>query len=254
MRSKLRRLTRMRVDVALTPPAESPGERTCLVVDVLRATSVMAVLLGRGVRTIYPAGSIAEGRERAAQLAERLGGRGRVALCGEVDALPPDGYDYGNSPGEFQRVALPADVVVATTNGTPALLACAEAPLVMPAAPLNASAVLHRTLQAERNVLVVSAGLRGGYAEDDTMACGLLVQRLVAEGAVPGDEARHALELYEGAQGNLAEAFRATEHGRRLVELGFESDLELCASVDRYETAGALAFEDGVATIRALER
>ena len=44
----------MRVDVAITPPTAPPLEQTCLVVDVLRATSVLAVLLDRGVEQIFP--------------------------------------------------------------------------------------------------------------------------------------------------------------------------------------------------------
>ena len=124
----------MRVDVALVPPASVPPETTCLVVDVLRATSVMAVLFGRGLRAGWLAGSIDEGRALRTALGDRPGG---VMLCGEVNALPPEGFDYGNSPLEFERVSaagrLPAEAVLATTNGTPALLACAAAPLVLQA-------------------------------------------------------------------------------------------------------------------------
>jgi 2-phosphosulfolactate phosphatase len=241
----------MRVDVSFTAPTESPGDRVCLVIDVLRATSVMAVLLGRGVQAIYPAASIDEGRRRLADVEARAG-RSAVVLCGEEHALPPEGYDYGNSPGEFERVDLPPHAVVATTNGTPALLACREAPLVMPAAPLNASAALARAQAAGRDVLVVCAGLRGAYAEDDTLAAGLFVDRLVAAGYEPGTEAREALALYEGARGDLAGAFRRTEHGARLVEIGFDADIDLCASVDGYAAVGALTVEDGLPVIRPL--
>ena len=239
----------MRVDVAFTAPTELPGARTCLVIDVLRATSVMAVLLGRGVQAIYPAGSIEEGRDRLAELAPGLG-RETIVLCGEEDALPPSGYDYGNSPGEFERIALPA--IVSTTNGTPALLACAQAPLVMPAAPMNASAVLRYAAPAGRDILVVCSGLRGAYAEDDTIAAGFFVERLAAAGYVPGAEARQALELYEAAGGDVVQALRATEHGGRLIDLGFDGDIALCASVDRHDVAGSLRMENGCAVIRPL--
>ncbi|MDA0365841.1 MAG: 2-phosphosulfolactate phosphatase, partial [Chloroflexi bacterium] len=123
----------MRVDLTILPPPASPTRETCLVVDVLRATSVMAVLFGRGIEAVYPAATIEEGRVLRARLAAD---GSAPMLCGEVDALPPEGYDYGNSPGEFMRMAaLPANrAVVATTNGTPALVRCASAPLVIAAA------------------------------------------------------------------------------------------------------------------------
>ncbi len=228
----------MRVDVALVPPPQSPTHETCLVVDVLRATSCMAVLLGRGASAVYPAPSIEAARALREQLA------GDVLLCGEVRALPPDGFDYGNSAVEFANLEASViegrRVVVATTNGTPALLACREAPLVMSAAPLNAAAVIEAAIEATHDVLVVSAGLRGVPAEDDSLAVGLLASRLVARGLEPTAQARDLIARYEAVADDLAAAFRLTEHGGNLVRLGFEPDLEFCASTDRYAIAGAL--------------
>ena len=228
----------MRVDVALLPPAQSPTDQTCLVIDVLRATSCMAVLLGRGAAAVYPAPSI----DAARALRNELGQD--ALLCGEVRALPPEGFDYGNSAVEFAgleaSVIAGRRVVVATTNGTPALLACREAPLVMSAAPLNATAVVEAAIEAGHDVIVVSAGLRGTPAEDDTLAVGLLASRLVARGLEPTARARDLVARYEAVAGDLAAAFRRTEHGGNLVRLGFEADLEFCASTDRYGVAGVL--------------
>ena len=122
----------------------------------------------------------------------------------------------------------------------------------MPAAPLNASAVLARAQTAGRGVLVVCAGLRGAYAEDDTLAAGLFVDRLVEAGYEPGAEAREALDRYRATDGDLGGAFRRTEHGARLVEIGFDSDIDLCATVDRYAVVGALTVEGGLPVIRPL--
>ncbi len=242
----------MQVDVTFTAPTEPPGDRTCLVIDVLRATSVMAVLLARGVKHIYPAASIEAGHERLASLVFQFP-RDEIVLCGERDALPPPGYDYGNSPGEFEQVdALPEHAVVATTNGTPALLACEDAPLIMPAAPLNASAVLSHAITAGRDVLIVCAGLRGEYAEDDTTAAGYFAERLMDAGYEPTENARRALALYDAARDDFAGALRASEHGQRLVELGFGSDIDLCTTIDRHHVAGALVMDGDKAVIEPL--
>jgi 2-phosphosulfolactate phosphatase len=238
------------VDVALTPAGVAPEGRTCLVVDVLRATSVMAVLFGRGLQALYPAASTDAARSAHAELAS---GDGRVLLIGEEHALPPEGFDYGNSPSEFAALEeLPATAVAATTNGTPALLACASAELVMPAAPLNAHAAVDRAQGAGHPVLVVCAGLRGEPADDDLLAAGLLVERFVRAGARPGTEAAIALERYEAVSDDLAGAFRAAEHGQILVESGFGEDLEFCASSDRYDVAAALDTSGPRAVLRPL--
>ncbi|MGE3855691.1 MAG: 2-phosphosulfolactate phosphatase [Dehalococcoidia bacterium] len=249
----------MRVEVAVIPPASVPPSTTCLVVDVLRATSVMAVLFGRGLRAGWLAGSIEEGRAIRTALGERTGG---LMLCGEVNALPPAGFDYGNSPLEFERVAedgrLPAEAVLATTNGTPALLACAAAPLVLPAAPLNAGAAVRVALEAGRDVLIVCSGRvdEAGVrveGDDDTLAAGLLADRLVRAGAEPGHEARRALALYDAVRADLGGALRGTFHGSRISVIGFGEDVERCGTADVYDTVATLRSEDGRAVLRPLE-
>lgn len=245
----------MRVTVSPLPPA--PGGvplagRSCLVVDVLRATSSIAMLLDAGFEAIYPAGSIAEGRARRDQLEARLGRR--VLLCGEERALPPQGYDRGNSPSELRSVreAEPAlrEAVIATSNGTKALLACRDAALVVAAAPLNASAATALALAAGNDVLVVCSGTDGRRSRDDELAAGLLVQRLVAAGARPEGEAGLFLERYEAVADDLAAAFRETRHGRLLIELGFAVDIALCTTADRVDRAGVLGVEDGLPVLR----
>ena len=246
----------MRVDVALIPPARPPLDTTCLVVDVLRATSVMAVLFGRGLRAGWLAGSIEEGRAVRAALGDRLGG---IWLCGEANSLPPEGYDYGNSPLEYERLDLPAEAVLATTNGTPALLVCASAPLTMPAAPLNAAAVVRVAVEAGRDVLIVCAGRVDAdgirvEGEDDTLAAGLLVERLVRLGARPGDEAMYALQQYEAARDDLGGEMRQTFHGSSITAIGFGPDVDRCCTADVYDTVATLHIEDGRAVLRPIER
>lgn len=240
----------MRVDVAIIPPAAPPTEQTCLVVDVLRATSVLAVLLDRGVQEIYPTNTIEDG---LALRAELVAAGTDVFLLGERDSLPPEGFDAGNSPTALETAELNATVAVqATSNGTPALLACVGAPLVMPAAVLNAGAVTRAAIEADRDVLIVCAGLRGGFGEDDVLAAGLLADRLVSAGATPGPEAEDALARYAVARDDLAEAFRRTEHGVITVERGFDDDIVLCATPDRYETIAALGERDGRPVLRPI--
>ena len=244
----------MRVDFAVLPPARVSPEVTCLVVDVLRATSLLAVVFGRGALAVWPTATIDDGRRLRDALRAEPGHEG-LLLLGEENALPPLGYDYGNSPLELERVAPPPrEAVHATTNGTPALLACREAALVLPAAPLNASATVRVAVEAGHDVLVVASGLYGKPAADDTLACGMLIAYLAGAGAEPGDEALFALEQYEQASGHFAEVLRETEHGQRLVTLGFGEDVDRCATADAYDVAATLRIEAGRPVLRPLER
>ncbi len=242
----------MRVDVAIVPPSEPPLDSTCLVVDVLRATSVLAVLLDRGMQEIYPTNTIEDGLA----LRDELVAAGADAfLLGERGGLPPEGFDAGNSPTALETAEIATTVAVqATSNGTPALLACVGAPLVMPAAVLNAGAVTRAAIEADRDVLIVCAGLGGGFGEDDVLAAGLLAERLTTAGATPGPEAQDALDRYAAAREDLAAAFRRTEHGAITVERGFDEDIVLCATADRYDAIAALGEQDGRPVLRPVAR
>ena len=104
----------------------------------------MAVLLSFGVTKIYLSDSFAAARA----LKKELGPDIDLLLIGEKDAVPPDDFDGGNSPLDFlergRKSELPSTVIMVTTNGTPTLLACKNAPLTMPIAPLNLEASLKK--------------------------------------------------------------------------------------------------------------
>ncbi|HJM89283.1 MAG TPA: 2-phosphosulfolactate phosphatase [Dehalococcoidia bacterium] len=248
----------MRIDVLQLPPAPddpSLAGKTCFVVDVLRATSTIATLLDGGLTAIYPAGSIVEGRERRDSLQQALGHE--VLLCGEEGGLPPAGYDLGNSPTELAAVLAARqppwrEAVIATSNGTKALLACRSADLVLAAAPLNAAVATAHALTAGNDVLVVCSGTGGEPSDDDDLAAGLLAQRLIDAGADATDGAAQSAARYRAVRDDLPTALRATRHGQTLIELGFDTDLDRCGSEDAVSVAAALAETDGVAVLRRL--
>jgi 2-phosphosulfolactate phosphatase len=113
-----------------THPAEgSLAGGVAVVIDVLRATTVIVHALAAGCRAVVPSGEIEEARCRAAGIT------GKVLLAGERRGVPIPGFDLGNSPGEYTaKVCKGATVVLTTTNGTRALLRAAEADRVLVAA------------------------------------------------------------------------------------------------------------------------
>lgn len=213
------------IDVALTPTQlDSLGLRTrtiCIVVDVIRATTTLNVLFERGCRSVLVAPDVAAARAARADLAAR---GAEALLAGEVEGLPPPGFDYGNSPAEFARHDLGGrDVIFATTNGTRAIRACAGSRAILIGALRNASAVTRAALDlalahsdppappagmtgASSNagsataseahveeddvmgsdIVVVCSGRGGRPAFDDTLCAGYLVRSLVERAAGAG--------------------------------------------------------------------
>ncbi len=218
-----------------------------VVVDVLRATTTIAVLFDRGLADLLVVDDIEGARTRARE-------EGRL-LFGEVGGLRPDGFDYGNSPVEAQEAEVEGrGGVLFTTNGTTALCALGERAAVYAGAPANASAIAHAVRGYER-VVIVCAGTDGArrFALEDFAAAGLMVQAMqaVTTGVALGDAAALALRIAARPPGatrgrNLpspAELLIASsEHARRTKELGFEEDVAFGARMD---TASAVPWVEG---------
>ncbi|MDI6858255.1 MAG: 2-phosphosulfolactate phosphatase [Dehalococcoidia bacterium] len=241
----------MKVDVAFLPRlVREPEATACVVVDVLRASSSIVVLLARGVEEIAVAASPAEARRMARQQ------RGRYLLCGELEGLTPPGFDHGNSPSEFDALDLRGQhVALSTTNGTKALRRLRASPAVIVGALLNATAAA-QTLLAEAearglDATIVCAGLSGGkrLSLEDSFTAGALVEKAVAAGERAGievdltDGARIAIRLLRHYGGDALAAFHESEHGRKLIGLGFERDLAFCAQTDRFDVVPRLEGE-----------
>ena len=131
----------MRLDVVFGVAALAPGDvsgRVVAVIDVLRASTTIATALASGARSIVPLESSDEVVLRSRQFERR-----DVKLAGERRMLPIPGFDLGNSPGEYTAEAIEGKtILLATTNGTPALLATQGARDVIVASYVNLKASL----------------------------------------------------------------------------------------------------------------
>jgi len=224
----------MTIDVFFSPAEvrdASVEKRAAVVIDVIRATSVMVEALANGARGIFPTVSTDE----AIRLASSLG-REDTLLCGERRGLKVEGFDLGNSPAEFSEdVVRGKQLVMSTTNGTRAFLAAEDATRVVAVSFLNLSAAA-RALVDEENLAIVCAGKEDRFSLDDALCAGALIRSLggIGEGEqVLNDAARVCRELADLFTPDAA-FLRSTAAGAALVEVGLESDLDLCADVDRH--------------------
>jgi 2-phosphosulfolactate phosphatase len=203
-----------------------------VVIDVLRATTVIVHALAAGCRAVIPCGEIEEAKQRA----KELRGRGKVLLSGERHGSPLPGFDLGNSPSKFTaKVCKDATVVMTTTNGTRALLQAAEAERVLVAAFVNFSAVCEQLRVEERPVHVVCAGTDGEVSLEDTLLAGALVDFLSESGEVKlNDAARLAWDGFENHGRCLLGALEVGKGGQHLTALGYDADIRAAADVDRF--------------------
>jgi 2-phosphosulfolactate phosphatase len=242
----------MNVSVALTPKLlRDPAGNAVAVIDVLRATTSLVAMFDRGLIRAIVADTLRDARQLALQ--------NFSLLCGEAKALPLAGFDHGNSPAEFAELTLRGkSAVLWTTNGTRALSAASQAPVVVAAALTNRTAAARRLVEeAERrktNVSIVCSGTERGaaFALEDTAAAGAMVEAVLdlRPDTNLGDGAWASLHLWRFYRGDAMRAFRHASHGRALAALGFDRDLEYAAQLDVSETVPVMTVEDGVKTLR----
>ncbi len=224
----------LRAEVVLSPEENLPPADCWMVIDILRATTTMSVFFESGGTRLYPASSVEEG----IALRDILASEGEAPLLmGERNGLRPSGFDLGNSPLEMldMDMGLHSAAVMATTNGTRALLkAAAEGRSVRPVCARNASAVLEASLASGDRIGIYCAGRMGRAALDDTACAGLLVELLLKRGEAELDDgARMALAVWRDGGGNLPALLRSSDHGKTLLSLGFEEDVRFAGEIDR---------------------
>jgi 2-phosphosulfolactate phosphatase len=231
----------VRVDVALALVLAPPPDpaRDVVVLDVLRATSTIASALASGARGVEPAGTLEAAVARARATGALLGG--------EREGLRPEGFDLGNSPGEYDARCAGRDIVLSTTNGTQAVLAARGSRRILAGSLLNVEATARALIAGgAQDVLLLCSGSRGQVAADDVAAAGCLAGHLALRaGAQAGDGARVAVALFDAWRHDLPGLLRRSISGRRLLAIGLERDILDCARVDALPLVAELD-RDGV--------
>jgi 2-phosphosulfolactate phosphatase len=226
----------MRIDVVFGPPTVTPAlitGRVVAVIDVLRASTSIAIALGNGARNVVPLESADEVITRAKQF-----DRGEVRLAGERKMLIVPGFDLGNSPRDFTREAVEGKtVLLTTTNGTAAMLGLQGARDVVVASYVNLEAVsvLMRTAsRAGTDVTLICAGRDKLFSLEDAACAGRYVRTITKRltKVELGDGAFASTVIDRKYGDRLDQLFADSEAGQALADAGFAADLESCAAVD----------------------
>jgi 2-phosphosulfolactate phosphatase len=206
------------IDVALTAAGVRPAQ-VAVVIDVLRATTTITQALAGGFDRVLCA--------TTRELALSMAGPGRI-LAGEEACVPPPGFDLGNSPADV-AAASGTELVLATSNGTPTIVAAAGvSDLTLLGCLANLTAVLG-ALAAADDVLLVCSGTNGRLAIEDVYVAGRIVAGLTG---AAGTDAAGVCALMAAASPPAAELFRQSTNGQLLVEVGLEADIDWCARED----------------------
>ncbi len=199
---------------------ESESLDVSIMVDALRASSTITLALDNFEKVI-PCFT----PEEAFELKEKLGG----IVAGERGGKKIDGFDLGNSPAAIKDYTNnDKHLILTTSNGTRILKNMKSTVLV--GSMINAKAVALKSIEtADEHIDVVMAGVKGNFAIEDFLASGEILywiyQKL--DDCELSEYAKAAI-LASRDYDSLKESFTNSRSGKRLTELGYASDVELC--------------------------
>lgn len=228
----------MRIDAFYGTTGMTPNDttgRVIVIIDVLRASTSIAVALANDARAVIPFDSTDDVVTRA-----KAFDRSEVRLAGERQMRPIPGFDLGNSPREFTREAVEGKtVLMTTTNGTAAIGTVQGARDVVIASYVNFSAVsamLRAALRGGTDICIVCAGREKQFSLEDAACAGRYVHQISRRlsGVELNDAALAAMLIDRRYADNILRLFSASAHGRALSEAGFGEDLTMCAAIDSY--------------------
>jgi len=229
----------MKIDVRFDPfeldELELRG-KNIVVVDVLRASTTIAVALNNGAREIIPVESI----ENAVKISGSL--FGDVTLRGgERNGKTIQGFNLGNSPLEYTEATVKGkSIIFCTTNGSVAMYKSRFAQNLAIGAFVNISKVIEFIKEIRQDFHLICAGRANAFSNfslEDSVCAGMIVHKLSADKALAlelTDSSLASQSLYKTYGRSLLKMMKNTEHGRYLTEIGFLEDIKIAAAEDSY--------------------
>jgi len=208
-----------------------------IVIDVIRAFTNAAYAFARGAREIYPVSTVEEALKLKVAIPNSL-------VCGEVGGVPPQGFDFGNSPTQTNTLDLRGRVIIQRTSaGTQGIVRSINANTMLTASLVVANAtVTHiRNLRAEEVTFVITGQVGDGRGDED-LACAEYLEALL-RGLEP-DRKPFVQRVFESR-----DAHQHLDPKQPAFPL---SDLDYCTRIDNFDFAMPIVHEDGKLVMRAV--
>lgn len=216
------------IEVCLSPnmwPLFDARDKTVVVIDILRATTTIAVAFQNHIDKIIPVETIEE------CIAYR--DHDNYLLAAEREGLKPAGFSFGNSPFDYAGKDLKGKtLILTTTNGTQCIKKSVGAKNIVTGAFSNLDSVCKYVLSQKDSCLLFCAGWKGQFNLEDTLFAGAVCDRLQNDFIMMQDAALAAKLLFSQSEDYLLDVIKRTSHYQRLGRFGLEDDIEFCMSMN----------------------
>jgi 2-phosphosulfolactate phosphatase len=198
-----------------------PLPYTVVAVDVIRTTTTALTGVRLGRRCL-PVPTLESVDERAAMLEEPI-------LVGELGGYMPFGFDVNNSPTALEaRRDDRRPMVLLSTSGTRLVCGPARDQVVLAASLRNYRATISHLVGLHDRVVVIGAGARGEFREEDELCCAWIAEGLAQAGyELENAETRHSIARWHGASVSEISVGKSAKY---LQDTGQHADLEYVLS------------------------
>ena len=204
-------------------------DKTVVVIDVLRTSATIITALQNGCRRIIPVSDVDEmvGVKKLAETG--------VLLCGDSGWDDLSGFDLGNSPAEYEKSIIDEKILALySVDGTRTIKRAENARNVIVGTFLNADAVAKKILEIGDDTYIICSGIKNEFALDDCIAAGCIISRVIDhdKSVKLEDFGELAARYYISGKLDILRTIKLGEKAKRLIEAGFESDIEYCLQED----------------------
>lgn len=218
----------MKITVYFEAKAVKPSvaqNATVVLVDVLRATTMIPMLLYHGATGVAYCHDPGAAKKHFSKLK-----RGEGMLAGEREWEKIPGFHLGGSPLESSRDKVKGRLVCFSTQSP--LKVPSEAKHIILGSFVNLGDVYESCLRGNRDVVIVCAG-----NPEDSAFAGMLVDFLQSTlGSTPillAESAKDAVAIYKPWQGRIVELLRESPDGKELIRKGYAKDLDFASKTNR---------------------
>jgi 2-phosphosulfolactate phosphatase len=206
-----------------------------LIIDVLRAFSNAAYAFSCGAKEIILVSTV----EEALNLKEKLP---KLKAMGEVGGLPPEGFDYGNSPTQIIQEDLTGLRLIQRTGaGTQGAVRCVNADLMLAVSFVVAGATIRHVLKIAP--IEITFVITGGSNNDEDVSCAEYLEALFKN--QKPDKQSFIKRVYDSRD--------AKQHLDPNQPEFPETDLDYCTQIDRFNFSMPITRKNELLLMRAMQ-
>ncbi len=234
-------MKKISVDACFSPylyPVYKTDDSIVVIIDIFRATSAICTAFEHGAEKMIPVATVEEAREWKAK---------GYLVGAERDAIPLEGFDFGNSPYSYMGEEVKGKtIVITTTNGTQAIEAAKNAYKVVVGSFLNINALCEWLVSEKRDVLLLCSGWKNKFNLEDALFAGAVTELLstLTDEYKLGDACLALKFLYQQAKQDPIKFVANASHKERLARLNLKKDVKYCLTPNQTRVIPVL--KDGV--------